>query len=291
MGWSFTQYSLIVYGDTEDPIFTNLSGRSSFPADRLFEYTGDDLKQTYQDDLTALSKLPTLVLGELRKGEAAPAVVSHLDGIEKRGANLHFRFEQLFDGLGSEDIFDCGYFDITTYATGLDERNRTHWAVKRGNLFEGLLKLLNDQSKSERPRLFSVEQWPLPALGHIAVMMPFAKEFDPVYGAIQSACTSQRFQARRVDEIYGPTRIMDDVFSTIAQSRLVISDLTGRNPNVLYETGIAHALNREVIMIVQNDQDVPFDLGHIRHVRYMSNKEGLEKLREDLLTSIRATRA
>ena len=43
--------------------------------------------------------------------------------------------------------------------------------------------------------------------------------------------------------------------------------------------------------IVQNDQDVPFDLGHIRHVRYMPNKEGLEELREDLLTAIRATRA
>ena len=291
MGWSLTEYSLIVNGDTEDPIFTNRSGRSSFPADRLFEYTGDDLKRTYQDDLAALSKLPTLVLGEVRKGEVAPAVLSHLDDIEKSGANLHFRFERLFGRLGAEEIFDCGYFDITTYATGLDERNRSHWAVKRGNLFEGLLKLLNDQSRSERPRLFSVKQWPLPPLGHIAVMMPFAKEFDPVYAAIQSACKSQRYQALRVDEIYGPTRIMDDVFSTIEQSRMVISDLTGRNPNVLYETGIAHALNREVIMIVQNDDDVPFDLGHIRHVRYMPNKEGLEKLREDLLTSIRATRA
>ncbi len=290
MGWSLTQYSLVVIGDTEDLIFTNPSGRSFFPADRLFEYTGDDLKQTYQDNLAALSKLPALVLGEVRKGEAAPAVLSHLDDIEKRGANLHFRFEHSFDRLSAEEIFDCGYFDITTRASGVDERTRTHWAVKRGNLFEGLFKLLNDQSRSEPPRLFSVEQWPLPALGHIAVMMPFAKEFDPVYEAIQSACNGLGLQALRVDEIYGPTRIMDDVFKTIAQSRLVISDLTGRNPNVLYETGIAHALGREVIMVVQNDQDVPFDLGHIRYVRYMPNKEGLEKLRADLLTSIRATR-
>ena len=289
MGWSLTRYSLIVTGDTEDPIFTNLSGRSSFPADRLFEYTADDLKQTYQDDLAALSELPALVLGEVRKGEATPAVLSHLDNIEKRGANLHFRFERLFDGLRSEDIFDSGYFDITTRASGIDERTRTHWAVKQGNLFEGLFRLLNDRSRSEPPRLFSVEQWPLPTLGHIAVMMPFLKEFDPVYEAIQSACKSLGLQALRVDEIYGPTPIMDDVFKTIAQSSLVISDLTGRNPNVLYETGIAHALNREVIMVVQNDQDVPFDLGHIRYVRYMPNKEGLERLREDLLTSIRAT--
>ena len=290
MGWSLCRYSLIVTGDTADPIFCNLSGRSSFPADRLLEYTGDNLKQTYQDDLAALSELPALVLGEVRKGEGAPAVLSHLDDIERRGANLHFRFERLFDGLCSEDIFDSGYFDITTRTSGIDERTRTHWAVKRGNLFEGLFKLLNDRSNSDPPRLFSVERWPLPALGHIAVMMPFANEFDPVYETIQSACKNQGLQALRVDEIYGPTRIMDDVFSAIAQSTMVISDLTGRNPNVLYETGIAHALNREVIMIVQNDEDVPFDLGHIRYVRYMPNKEGLEKLREDLLTSIQATR-
>ena len=277
-------------GDTEAPIFSNPFGRSSFPADRLFEYTGDDLKRTYQDDLAALRELPALILGEVRKGAVTPAVLSHLDDVEKRGADLHFRFERLFDQLHSEDIFNCGYFDITTRASGIDERYRTHWAVKRGNLFEGLFKLLNDQAKSEPPRLFSVEQWPLPALGHIAVMMPFAKEFARVYEAIKSACTSQGLQTLRVDEIYGPTPIMDDVFSTIAQSRLVISDLTGRNPNVLYETGIAHALNREVIMIVQNDQDVPFDLGHIRYIRYIPNKEGLEKLSADLLTSIRATR-
>ena len=289
MAWSMTQYNLMVYADTDDPIFTNLSGRSSFPADRLFEYTEDELKHRYQSDLARLSELPTLVLGEVHKGQEAPGCFGHIDEIEKRGTTVRFRFEHLFNRFRSEEVFNCGYFDITTRASGLDERSRTHWAIKRGNLVEGLFKLFNDQSKGERPRLFSVEQWPLPVLDHIAVMMPFAKEFDPVYEAIQSACTSQRFRTLRVDEIYGPTGIMDDVFSAIAQSRLVISDLSGRNPNVLYETGIAHALNREVIMIVQNDQDVPFDLGHIRHVQYLPNKEGLEKLREDLLASIRAT--
>ena len=35
----------------------------------------------------------------------------------------------------------------------------------------------------------------------------------------------------------------------------MVSDLTERNPNVLYETGLAHALDRDVVTIVQNDQD------------------------------------
>ena len=120
-------------------------------------------------------------------------------------------------------------------------------------------------------------------------MMPFKSEFDLVYEAIKRACSALRVEARRVDEIYTPTRIVDDVFSTIVQSRLVICDLTDRNANVLYETGLAHALNNEVIMITQNMDDIPFDLRQFRVLRYLPNQEGLLKLTEDLQQMIRAT--
>ena len=288
--WSLTQYNLVVYGNTDDSIFRNPTGRSSFPADRLFEYTEAELTTRYKDDLASLSDLPTLFLGETYNGDRNPAFFSRVDEVEKRGGNVHFRFEHLYDRLTSEEVFNCEYFDITIRSAGVDERSRTHWAVKKGNLIEGFFKLLKDQPEDECPRLFNVEQWPLPVLGHIAVMMPFDKEFEPVYEAIQSACTSQRFNTLRVDEIDGPRKIMDDVFSTIVQSRLVVSDLTGSNPNVFYETGLAHALDREVIMIVQNDQNVPFDLNHIRYVTYLPNKEGLDELKEKLSAFIQASR-
>ena len=55
---------------------------------------------------------------------------------------------------------------------------------------------------------------------------------------------------------------------------------------MLYETGLAHALDRDVVAIVQNDEDVPFDLKHIRFVKYMQNAEGLGKLRSDLRRSL-----
>ena len=291
MEWSLTQYNLIVTSNTDDPIFNNPFGRTTFRADRLFKFTEPELKERYENDLSGLSELPTLVLGEVYSGNGTPAFFGRVSEIEKRRGTVHFRFERLFNRFTSEEVFNCGHFDITTYSSGVDERSHTHWAVKKGNLVEGLFKLLEDQSRDQGPRFFNVEQWPLPVLGHIAVMMPFEERFDPVYETIKSACASQRFETLRVDEIYGPTLIMDDVFSTIAQSRLVICDLTGRNPNVLYETGIAHALNREVIMIVQNGQDVPFDLGQRRYVPYLPNKEGLEELKEKLVAFIRASRA
>ena len=287
MNWSLTNYNLIVYGSSEAAIFGSLSGRAAFPADRLFGYTASALRTRYQSDLAALGELPTLVLAELGFEEQIPAVFVRIDEVEQLGGVVNFRYQHLFDQLTSDEVFGCNYFDINT-SGGIDERYRTHWAVKEGNVIEGIFRLLKDRSEDDRPRLFNVEQWPMPVLSHIAVMMPFAAEFDPVYDAIKAACESIHLEARRVDEIYSPTQIMDDVFSTIAQSRLVICDLTGRNPNVLYETGLAHALNRDVIMIVQSGQDVPFDLGRIRYISYLPNNEGIERLKQDLVRSIRS---
>ena len=118
-------------------------------------------------------------------------------------------------------------------------------------------------------------------------MMPFRPAFDAVHETIKAACADLNLHACRVDDIYAPAKMVDDVFSTIVQSRVVVSDLTGRNPNVLYETGLAHALDRDVVTLVQNGEDVPFDLNHIRFIKYLQNTEGLERLRMDLRNSLR----
>ena len=78
------------------------------------------------------------------------------------------------------------------------------------------------------------------------------------------------------------TTVIQDVFSLIYQSSIVVVDFTGRNPNVFYETGIAHTLGKHVVPITQNDADVPFDLRHHRYLRYLPNTEGLQELASKL---------
>ena len=64
----------------------------------------------------------------------------------------------------------------------------------------------------------------------------------------------------------------------ISGTREIICDYTGRNPNVLYEAGITHTLGREVILITQSAEDIPFDHRHLRYVHYLNNGEGLVQL-------------
>jgi len=65
-----------------------------------------------------------------------------------------------------------------------------------------------------------------------------------------------------------------------------VSDFTGRNPNVFYETGIAHSLGRPVVPITQTMHDVPFDLQGIRAQHYFPNAEGLAAMRAKLAAKL-----
>lgn len=121
----------------------------------------------------------------------------------------------------------------------------------------------------------------------ISVMMPFETSFDPVYEAIQLAVSSIGQQCRRADDIWEETVVVQDIFNLIFRSRIVIVDFTRRNPNVLYETGIAHTLGKQVVPITQSIEHVPFDLRHHRSLIYLANSEGLTKLTEDLSNRLR----
>ena len=286
MYWSLDHYNLICYGNPSISIFQNSSGRSTFPAERLFEYSSADVKKLYKENIGNLSELPALVVAEVANQldePDTPAFFTQLSDVQQIGDSVRFAYRHLTNNLSSQEVFKNDMF-----GTEDSERYRTHWAIKRGNLISKLFELLNDRSDPDLPKVFDVKTWPLPRLNHVAVMMPFKAEFTPVYDVIKAVCKDVGCPALRVDEIYGPTKIINDVFSTIVQSRLVVCDLTSKNPNVLYEAGLAHARGRDTILLTQYNEDVPFDLQQIRYIRYLPNKEGLVSLRCDLKQSLNA---
>ena len=286
MNWSLEHYNPICYGSSALDIFKDNSGSSSFIANRLFEHTSDEAFKRFEENIGSLSELPALVVAEVENPSSKtskPAFLTQIRDVRKGVSQVSFSYNHLAK-LTSEEVFkNTSLFDL-----GSREHCRTHWAVKQGDLVSKLFKLLNDRDDPNLPKLFDIETWPLPKLNHVAVMMPFSAEFNSVYKVIKDVCKKAGCPTRRIDEIYGPRKIISDVFSTIAQCQLVICDLTGRNPNVLYETGLAHALGRDVILLTQTEEDVPFDLRQIRFIKYLPNKEGLESLSSRLEQSLDA---
>ncbi len=131
------------------------------------------------------------------------------------------------------------------------------------------------------PSVFQIPPSPLdPSM--VAVIMPFSVDMKPVYQAIKRATASVGLTCQRADNIWEDSTVIQDVFSLIYRSFIVVCDFSGRNPNVFYECGIAHTLGKHVVPIAQHENDIPFDLRHHRYLRYLSNSEGLEALSQQL---------
>ena len=65
--------------------------------------------------------------------------------------------------------------------------------------------------------------------------------------------------------------IVQDVWLSIRKARVVVADLSGGNPNVLYEVGLAHAIGKPTVFLTRNEEDVPFDLRALRYLYYDIN--------------------
>ena len=120
----------------------------------------------------------------------------------------------------------------------------------------------------------------------VAVMMPFSAEFRPVHTAIKGACSDAGFRCLRADDIWEESTVIQDIFNLLLRAKTVIVDFTGRNANVMYETGIAHTLGKLVVPISQSLTDVPFDMSHHRVLKYLPNSEGYADLKSKLKTKL-----
>jgi hypothetical protein len=122
-------------------------------------------------------------------------------------------------------------------------------------------------------------------------MIPFDAEFVGVYRAIEVVCKECGLRCKKADDMWEASELIHDIFALIYRSKFVVCDFTGKNPNVLYETGIAHTLGKPVIPIAQYDSDVPFDLRHHRYCRYYPNEQGLKDLTERVASRLQALRS
>jgi len=127
------------------------------------------------------------------------------------------------------------------------------------------------------------------------VMMPFKEPIGGYYEKIyKPAIEKAKMVPIRADnDLFGTGKIIDQIWEGINAAKVLIAELSTRNPNVFYELGIAHALKKPVVLVSSNDDDVPFDLQHIRVVYYdmadpFWGSKLIDKIAENLLYAIQA---
>lgn len=114
------------------------------------------------------------------------------------------------------------------------------------------------------------------------IIMPFGAIWsDRIYKTIEEIVSGTGFKCIRADMSYGRV-VLSDVWEQINRSAFLIADLTGANPNVYYELGIAHCLGKEIIPLLQRGEDIPFDQRPFRILFYEDNRDGYHILEREL---------
>lgn len=253
-------------------------GQDTFSGSRIFEYTEqpliDRFKPSGQLDLTALATLPTLFVQETyAQGDQVARVGTILRAnMSGRDVALEYVYDPKTPPIPNRQlqafVAELGIADF--------QLQRTHWSIKQTDLFRALLR--NMQPRRNHPTVFHLADPEAIERTLVSAMMPFHPNFTPVYETLQKTAHAAGLRCRRADDIWENPAVIQDVVSLIDRSRIVICDCSTRNPNVFYEIGIAHTLGREVILITQSAEDIPFDLRHLRYVQYLNNGEGLTQL-------------
>ncbi|HEC39605.1 MAG TPA: hypothetical protein ENI29_15305 [bacterium] len=118
----------------------------------------------------------------------------------------------------------------------------------------------------------------------VFVLMPFEDKLTQIYERfIKVPLETKGYLVKRADNLYKSTPILEDIVWSIEEAEFLIAELTGKNPNVYYELGIAHEKKKTVFLISQNIEDVTFDLKHRRTIIYEDSPRGYEELADGII--------
>lgn len=252
--------------------------------DRMFYYTDEGIAARFSADgrplLDQLRAFPCLFIPEGRGEEicrVGTVTAARITGNEVR---YEYALDSDVPPMTNGSLFALRrQLDMDQHRYHFDW-STNHWAVKDVDLYRFLLHNVNPRRM--RPAVFNIPEREVIDPTLVSVMMPFSAGFAAVYEAIQAAAGAVGLQTNRADNVWEHHTVIQDVVNLIDRARIVVCDLTGKNPNVFYEAGIAHTLGREVVIITQSEHDVPFDLRHHRFLQYHPNGEGLAALAEGL---------
>ncbi|MCZ8023867.1 MAG: hypothetical protein O9282_14845 [Flavobacterium sp.] len=117
--------------------------------------------------------------------------------------------------------------------------------------------------------------------------MPFSEKWsNDIFKIIKTTVENLGYQCLRADDLNGQI-IIEDIWIKITQAGFIVADVTGRNPNIMYEVGIAHTVGRPTILLTQNIDEIPFDFSHLRHIEYKTQFSDSIDLRTKLEDTIR----
>ncbi|MBI3582681.1 MAG: hypothetical protein HY096_01865 [Nitrospinae bacterium] len=160
------------------------------------------------------------------------------------------------------------YVDDVKVCSGVAQIVKSQLAI----FFNGKQEIIVENFKSEKvaPKAF--------------VVMQFSAEYNELYEeVIKPTCTKFGLEVIRADDMYTNSLILEDITKSIRESSVVIADITADNPNVFYEVGYSHAINKPTILLSDKKRaKLPFDVSGFRTLFYENSIGGKRTVEDNL---------
>lgn len=122
------------------------------------------------------------------------------------------------------------------------------------------------------------------------MVMPFSDDIvrQAYEHCIKPIFKEKGIEIRKADEIFSTNPVYDDIVQEIQRAQIIVVDISGKNPNVFYELGIAHTLKQNQTIILTHDEykGMPFDIAHFRIIHYDNTIEGSTRLKDTISHTI-----
>lgn len=122
------------------------------------------------------------------------------------------------------------------------------------------------------------------------IVMQFSDSYNALYKEVlKPICEEFGYDVVRADDMHTTNLIINDITEAIKESSLVIADMTPDNPNVFYEIGYSHAINKPTILLSDKKRDkLPFDISSFRVLFYDNSIAGKSNVEESLRKHLEA---
>lgn len=87
--------------------------------------------------------------------------------------------------------------------------------------------------------------------------------------------------------LYDLTTITKQIYQFLNECDLVIANLTGLNPNVMYELAVRFCIGKPVIIIIDDKTTLPFDVKDQRVIQYVNDSQGTIDLKDSIVKSLK----
>jgi len=124
------------------------------------------------------------------------------------------------------------------------------------------------------------------------VLMEFKSPYTEIYDhLIKPTVEGEGFQCLKSDDIFSTTSVIEDIWANINKAALIIVEISSSNPNVMYELGICHTVGKNVMMITQYPDKIPFNFRHMRCYPYKNDIPGFDELKRNIKSVIQHIKA